>query len=96
MIVSILVWLPNAVLVGLAVGLVFLMFQVAFEPPKSRAEALFEAHKVVVVASFSLAAVAIIEVIEYAIKPGHGAFEATFIVGVLTLLVDALCATVWA
>lgn len=64
----VLIWLPNALFVFLTVTIVFMTLYWMMEPPRSRAEAIIEAHKVIIVGGVSLAAVAVVEVISIAPK----------------------------
>jgi hypothetical protein len=89
MMLPVLVWLPNAIFVVFTVVLVFMILQWVVVPPRSRAEAIFEAHKVVVVGGFSLAAVGIIELVVVASKAPQ-VFMTQIVVGAIVLLVDAL------
>lgn len=85
-----LVWLTNAFFVITAIFIIFMTLRLIAHPPRSHAEAILEAHKVVIVAAFSLASVAIIEVIEVAPKlPEDGI--GTAILGALVLLGVIFC-----
>lgn len=84
----VLVWIPNAFVVVLTVLLVFLFLEGVVRPPRSRAEAVFEAHKVIVVASFSLAAAGVIEVFSFFTKQPTAVIQS--LVGAIALLFAAL------
>lgn len=84
----VLIWLPNVFFVIVAVLIVFLTLYGIMEPPRSRAEAIIEAHKVIIVGGISLAAVAVVEVI--AIAPKLTAHNLSLVlIGATVLVGDA-------
>jgi hypothetical protein len=85
----VLVWLANAFFVVLTIVIIFMTLHWIVEPPRSFAEGIIEAHKVVIVGGVSLAAVAIVEVVSVAPKltPDN---LAIVVIGVIVLCGDAL------
>lgn len=86
--VPVLVWLPNAFFIVLTVVIIFLTLNWIADPPRSFAEGIIEAHKVIIVGGVSLAAVAVVEVISIAPKLDPN-YLAVVIIGATVLVCDA-------
>jgi hypothetical protein len=90
---AVLVWLANPVFVGIPVVVTVIAF-LTMRSPQSLAEVILECQKIVLIGGLTLAGVAVVEIILFAVKRGRSIRNVKFIVmGVLGLLADVIFAS---